>query len=126
MSRLEIKKVAWLCLSAFLSLQVAVAAYACPTTANGHTATSAAIVPTAHPCPGMDQERPKLCEQHCVHNSQTVDTQPHSNIVAPILPLFAVVVQPDFHLPKSASVYGALLVDVVDPPPLIRFGVLRI
>src|SRR5260370_33060973 len=116
MSRLGQKKVAWLCLSAVLFLQLAVTAYACPTRTDG-IATVAADVSTADPCPNMDQERAKLCEQHCVHNSQSVDTQPHSNINAPVLPLMAIVVQPDSHLPTRPSIYGALLVAVVDPPP---------
>src|SRR5216683_440640 len=126
MSRIERKKVAWLCLSAVLFLQLAVAAYACPTSMDGSTATAAAVVPAAQPCPGMDQERPKLCEQHCAQTSQSVDTQPHSNINPPVLPLIAIVVQPDLYLPTRPSIYGALLVTVVDPPPLVRFGVLRI
>jgi len=126
MSRLGQKKVAWLCLSAVLFLQVAVTAYACPTRTDGVIAMVAADFSAAEPCPNMDQERPKLCEQHCVHNSQSVDTQPHSNINAPVLPLIAIVVQPDSHLPTRPSIYGALLVAVVEPPPLIRFGVLRI
>src|ERR1700737_24616 len=125
MSRIGQKKVAWLCLSAVLFLQLAVAAYPCPPP-EGRPAAVAAVVPAAQPCAGMDQERPKLCEQHCAQNSQSVDTQPHSNINAPVLPLSAVVVQPDLYLPTRPSVYGALLVTVVDPPPLVRFGVLRI
>src|SRR6266481_3033389 len=125
MSQLGQKKVAWLCLSAMLFLQLAVTAYACPTRTDGGIAMVAADVFTANPCPNMDQERPKLCEQHCVRNSQSVDTQPHSNINAPVLPLIAIVVQPDSNPLTRASIYGAFLVAVVDPPPLIRFGVLR-
>ena len=125
MSRIRQKKVAWLCLSTVLFLQLAVAAYACPRTDSG-TATLAAVVPAAQPCPGMDQERPKLCEQHCAQNSQSVDTQPHSNTNPPVLALIAIIVQPDLYLPIRPSIYGALLVTVVDPPPLVRFGVLRI
>jgi hypothetical protein len=125
MSRIGQKKVAWLCLSAVLFLQLAVAAYACPRT-DGGTATLAAVVPAAQPCPGMDQERPKLCEQHCAQNSQSVDTQPHSNTNSPVLPLIAIIVQPDLYLPTKPSIDGAWLVTVVDPPPLVRFGVLRI
>ena len=74
----------------------------------------------------MDQERPKLCEQHCVYASQSVDTQPHSSINAPILQLLVVIAQPNLHLPPKPGVHGALVVTAFDPPPLIRFGVLRI
>ena len=126
MNRVARKQVAWLCLSALLSLQLAVAAYACPTLKDGGMPALATVVPTTQPCPMMDQEQPKLCEQHCVLASQSVDTQPHSTLNAPVLPLLAVVVQPNVHLPTKPGVYGALVVKVVDPPPLIRFGVLRI
>ena len=151
MKQLSRKFVAWLCLSALLFSQLAVAAYACPKQMDQagaptmvvaqldsgkpemaampmdpDTSAMAAVVPAAQPCPMTDQERPKLCEQHCLQTSQSVDTQPHSNINPPVLPLIAIVVQPDLYLPTRPSIYGALLVTVVDPPPLVRFGVLRI
>src|SRR5437870_6978931 len=126
MSRKRRLGISWLCLSALLFLQLAVVAYACPTQIDGSTPTLAAIVPESQPCPGMDQERPKLCEQHCIHDSQSVDTQPHSTANAPVLPVMAVVVQPDLHFPTRPSVHGALLVTAADPPLLVRFGVLRI
>ncbi len=126
MSKAERKKVASLCLSALLFLQFAVAAYACPTSKDGSMPTTAAVVPAVQPCPMTDRERPKLCEQHCVHASQSVDTHPQSTVSAPVLPLLAVVVEPNFHLPTRPDIYGALVVTVVDPPPLVRFGALRI
>ena len=126
MKRVELKKVAWLCLSALLFLQLAVAAYACPTPMDrGSSIAVAAGVESPH-CQGMDQERSKLCEQHCVQDSQSVDTQPHSAVNAPLLPLLAVVVRSDFHFATGSSAHGASLDTVVDPPPLVRFGVLRI
>jgi hypothetical protein len=126
MSRTGRKKVAWLCLSALLFLQLAVAAYACPTPTDRGSSISMAADVQALPCQGMDQERPKLCEQHCVRDSQSVDTQPHSAVNAPLLPLLAVVVQSHFPFATGPSVHGASLATVVDPPPLVRFGVLRI
>jgi hypothetical protein len=126
MSRTGRKNVAWLCLSALLFLQLSVAAYACPTPTDRGSSTLAAADIEAIPCQGMDQERPKLCEQHCVHDSQSVDTQPHSAVNAPLLPLLAVVVQSDVHFATGPRFRVASLAAVVDPPPLIRFGVLRI
>jgi hypothetical protein len=126
MSRTGRKRVAWLCLNALLFLQLAVAAYACPTPMDRGSSISAAAGVEAPPCQGMDQERSKLCEQHCVHDSQSVDTQPHSAVNAPLLPLLAVVVQSNVHFATGLSVHGASLATVVDPPPLVRFGVLRI
>ena len=126
MSRVSRKNVAWLCLSALLFLHLALAVYACPTSMNGDTSTLAAVARAAQPCQGMDQERPKLCEQHCVHASQSVDTQPHSAVYAPVLPFITVDLQPDLHRPARSKGYGAFLVTFADPPPLVRFGVLRI
>jgi hypothetical protein len=126
MTRVGRKNVAWVCLSALLYLQLAVAAYACPTQTDVGTPISANLASAAQPCQGMDQEQPKLCDQHCIQASQSVDTQPHSAVNVPVLPLIAVIDQPDLHLPTRPSVDQALLVKVVDPPPLVRFGVLRI
>ena len=125
MTRNGRRNVAWLCLSALLYLQLAVAAYACPTRLDSGMPPSA-TASAPQPCEGMDQESPKLCEQHCVQTSQSVDTQPHSAVAAPVLPLIAVVGLPDVHLPSKFGVLQALRVKVVDPPPLVRFGVLRI
>jgi hypothetical protein len=126
MTRAGRRSVAWLCLSALLFLQLAVAAYACPVRADGGTPMLAAAGSSAQPCAGMDQARPKLCEQHCVHDSQSVDTQPHSAVSAPVLPLMTVTAQPDLHRSASRNAFGAFQVTVVEPPPLVRFGVLRI
>jgi hypothetical protein len=125
MSRIGRRNVAWLCLSALLYLQLAVAAYACPAPDSSPPAI-ANLASAAQPCQGMDQGSPKLCEQHCLQSSQSVDTQPHSTVNAPVLPLIAIVVPPDLHLPARSGFHRALLVKVVDPPPLVRFGALRI
>ena len=126
MTRVGRRNVAWVCLSALLYLQLAVVAYACPTQMDVSPATSASLASAAQPCQGMDQEQPKLCEQHCLQAAQSVDTQPHSAVNVPVLPLIAVFDSADLHLPIGPCVDQALLVKVVDPPPLVRFGVLRI
>jgi hypothetical protein len=126
MSRVGRKKVAWLCLSALLFLQLAVAAYACPVPMDRNSSIAAAAGVEATPCLGMDQERSKLCEQHCVQDSQSVDTQSHSAVNTPLLPLLAVVVQSDVHFATGPRVHGVVPPTAFDPPPLIRFGVLRI
>ena len=113
-------------MSALLYLQLAVAAYACPTQMDAVLPASANLASEVQPCHGMDQEQPKLCEQHCIQAAQSVDTQPHSAVNAPVLPLIAVVDRADPHRPIRSSVDQALHVKVVDPPPLVRFGVLRI
>jgi hypothetical protein len=126
MRRSKRKTVAWLCLSALLSLQFAVAAYACPTRTQDDLVSGSSAASAASPCEGMKQERSKLCEQHCVHASQSVDTQPHSSVTVPVLPLIAVVAAVEPCRPRRARYIEARLVTAVDPPPLIRFGVLRI
>ena len=126
MTRVGRRNIAWVCLSALLYLQLAVAGYACPTQAASDAPTTANLASVAQPCQGMDQEQTKLCEQHCLQAAQSVDTQPHSAVGVPVLPLIAVVDQPDLHLAIEPSVAQALLVKVVHPPPLVRFGVLRL
>ena len=126
MNRAWRKIVARFCLGALLFLQLAVAAYACPMNSAGVLPTSGAATPMAQPCQGMEQEQPKLCEQHCVQASQSVDTQPHSALDAPVLPIIAFVVPSNLYLPAALRSRCALLATVVDPPPLVRFGVLRI
>ena len=119
--------VAWLCLSVLLFMQLAVAAYACTTVTSGNPAlVTSADASEEVPCGGMDQQLPNLCEQHCLQASQSVDTQPHSSVTAPTLPLLAVVATTDRFVPIKQDIRSADLANAVDPPPLVRFGVLRI
>jgi len=113
-------------LSALLFLQLAVAAYACPTPINGGATVLAYADPAMPSCQGMDEQVPKLFEQHCVVDAQSVDTQPHSAIIAPVLPLMTVLVPLDLRLAIGPGIRGGSHLKVVDPPPLVRFGVLRI
>ena len=78
------------------------------------------------PCHGIDAEQPKLCEQHCVQAAQSSDTQPHSVVIAPVLPLIAILSGADLHLAAKYRAERTSLSTVVDTPPLIRYGVLRI
>lgn len=126
MSQNRRKNVAWLCLSALLFLQLAVAAYACPMLVNDDVAVLMHADAAMPSCPGMDDQVPKLCEQHCVVDAQSVDTQPHSAIIAPILPLITVVIPSNLRLTIGSAIRGDSFPTVVDPPPLVRFGVLRI
>jgi hypothetical protein len=126
MSRNRRKPLAWLCLSALLFLQLAVAAYACPMLVNegGASVHADAAMPS---CPGMDDQVSKLCEQHCVVDAQSVDTQPHSTVNAPVVPLMTVQAPSDLRLSSSGrAIRGASFPTAFDPPPLVRFGVLRI
>lgn len=126
MTRVGRKRIAWLCLGALLSLQLAVAAYACPTgTGNSGAPMSVNGVPLSQPYHAMDQESPLLCEQHCVQASRSVDSQPHS-LSPPVIPLTAVGLESELHRWVNLSPQGVRPRTAVDPPPLVRFGVLRI
>ena len=125
MKRASRKIGAWLCLTAVLFLQLAVAAYACPTRTDGATVLGPAGA-ASQPCHTMDHERPKLCEQHCVYAAQTVDTQPHSAVQTPVLGVLSVVVWQDGRAPARTIARNAIAACATAPPPLVRFGVLRI
>ena len=126
MSRNRRKNIAWLCLSALLLLQLAVAAYACPTLVNANAAALMHADAAMPSCPGTDDQLPKLCEQHCIVDAQSVDTQPHSVIVAPVAALMTVLAPSDLRLTIGPAIRGDPFPTAVDPPPLVRFGVLRI
>jgi hypothetical protein len=112
------------------SMQLALAAYACPALA---AAAQASEMPTAMPgCEGnmpgaMDPDQPQLCEAHCQQGSQTVHPTPTSD--APATPLLlavldwtqvallpvqpverAAIVTPGGSPPGSPPLYLALLV----------------
>jgi hypothetical protein len=125
MSRSTQRFVARLALSALLFLQLAVAAYACNVSlAPGETDVSASVAPNP-PCHTTTPNDAKLCEQHCLQASQSVDTQPHSTIAIPgLTPIVAVKADP--HLPPARDNYRARFTPLANPPPLVRFGVLRI
>jgi hypothetical protein len=128
MTRFWRKIIAALGLVALLFAQLVVAAYACPTPADRKAPMAEVVTPAAvQPCQNnMDQERPNLCKQHCEQASQSVDTKVPMAIDAPALPLIAMVVQTDTHLPIKATVQEDLLANVAEPPLSIRNCCLRI
>lgn len=128
MIRIWRKIIAALGLGALLFAQLAVAAYACPTPADRKAPMAEVVTPAAvQPCQNkMDEERPNLCKQHCEQTSQRVDTAAPVAVDAPVLPLIAVVLRPDIHLPGNPTVQGDLLASVAEPPLSIRNCCLRI
>jgi hypothetical protein len=110
-----------------LFFQFVVPAYACATAIPGNAAMpSAGAMQPDQPCEHAGQPVSKLCEQHCLQSSQSVDTQPHSAPALPVLAPICIVSQSDFQLPSQRDRRQARLATLVDPPPLVRFGVLRI
>ena len=126
MNRVRRKIVAWFGVGALLFMQFAVAAYACSAPNSGSSQASSAAALSQHPCESSDQELPNLCEQHCLQSSQTVDTQPHSTVTQPALPLLAVLSGVGSHIKAKRDPHRLWLATGVDPPPLVRFCVLRI
>jgi hypothetical protein len=121
------KVFAWFALGTLLFLQLAVSAHACVIPTLGKMVLSSPADMRPHePCERSDHPLSKHCEQHCLQFSQSVDTQPHSAPISPLLPLIGVVGQHAGDPPARRDAHRARLATVVDPPPLVRFGVLRI
>lgn len=118
-------------IAAVLLTQLAVAAYACPLLtwlgADNRMSTSMPDDMSAMPsCKKLDIGNPNLCLQHCQAGSQSVQTAVQLSIPpAATMPLTIIEpVQPDSSL--EITTQSALLERETSPPPLIRFGVLRI
>ena len=118
--------------AAVLFTQLAVAAYACPAVegpAAVIAATSADAMRAAMPGCEMNDNTgsPNLCLQHCQAGDQSVQTLPQVAVPAFAAVSLIVVFEPAL---SEAGRGNALLpappTHAVSPPPLIRFGVLRI
>jgi hypothetical protein len=118
--------------AAFMFAQLAIAAYACPTIggpASTIAAANAEAIQAAMPgCEmGKGDSNLNLCLEHCQAGDQSVQTLPH----IPVPPLAAVsalsIVEPVLaQAGTDAALKTAWFVQVPLPPPIIRFGVLRI
>ncbi len=117
-------------IAALLFAQLAVAAYACPVMAAPGEMTPAAISDDMHAamphCEESDSGTTNLCMQHCQAGSQAVQTSPQTPLPAVAMLPFAV-----FELPLPVSSPGVVVLSTLperetSPPPLLRFGFLRI
>ena len=119
-------------IAAFLFAQLAIAAYACPVIEGPAGAIAASNAQSMHETmPGCEMANVEsslnLCLQHCQAGDQSVQTLPQLDV-----PALAAV--PSFALPEpvidesgnNAVLGTAWSILVPFPPPLIRFGVLRI
>ena len=119
-------------IAAFLFAQLAIAAYACPVIEGPAGAIAAATAQSIQDTmPGCEmgnvESNVNLCLQHCQAGDQSVQTLPQLEVPA-------LVAVPSFALPASvvndagtnAVLTTAWSILVPLPPPLSRFGVLRI
>jgi hypothetical protein len=118
--------------AAFMFAQLAVAAYACPAVGGPASVIAAANADAMHAAmPGCDMRKsdgnPNLCLQHCQAGDQSVQT------LSPIaVPAFAAVSTWTILEPVLAQADPGITFisawphHATSPPPLIRFGVLRI
>jgi len=105
-------------LSALALSQVAVAAHACWQAAEQRAAASQDS--QSHDC----CDRDALCERYCAYDASTVDTQAAAPLSAPP-PAPALRVEPVvWHEPAARA--PERVERVHEPPPLERFGFLRI
>jgi len=118
--------------AAVLFTQLAVAAYACPAVEGPAAVIAAASADAMRAAmPGCEMNdstgSPNLCLQHCQAGDQSVQTLPQVAVPAFAAVSLVVVFEPALseadrgNAPLSASPAHA-----ASPPPLIRFGVLRI
>ena len=113
-------------LFSLLFMQLAVAAYACqgvPAQTNDGIGSMASM--DGQDCQPPDQAAGNLCKSHCEKASQSVESLPHAMPDAPV-PLLAVASTFDPHLPTVSGPRGNRFAAIPDPPPALRFCVLRI
>jgi hypothetical protein len=124
--------IARISVAAVLFTQLAVAAYACPAVEGPAAVIAAASADAMRAAmPGCEMNdgavTPNLCLQHCQAGDQSVQTLPQVAVPAFAAVSLVVVFEPALsdsghgNAPMSASPAHA-----ASPPPLIRFGVLRI
>jgi hypothetical protein len=127
MSVFRRKVLAWLGVGSLLFLQLVVSGYACNMASFTDPKTaSTAAQESSMPCDGSMDAPSKVCEQHCLQGAQSIDTQHHATPLTPVLGVIGVVGPSDVRLHALSKVHHSRLVRQVDPPPLVRFGALRI
>lgn len=117
-------------IAALLFAQFTIAAYACSALTgsdNDMPAATANDMQTAMPgCEQLDVSNPNLCLQHCQAGSQSVQTAVQISI-PPAAMMLLTVIEPVQPYPSlDITTQSASPEQETSPPPLIRFGVLRI
>ena len=124
--------IAQVAVTVVLFTQLAVAAYACPTIDGPASVIAAANAEAMQAAmPGCDMGKidsnPNLCLQHCQAGDQSVQTLPHLAI-PPLaaVPAFSILEPVLTPTGTAVALKTAWSIQVPLPPPLLRFGVLRI
>ena len=117
-------------IAALLFAQMAVAAYACPTVMSGGEIASVMVAEDMHAampdCEESGSGNLNLCLEYSQSGSQAVQSTPPAPLPAVIMSAVAAV---DLPLPANHSGIIALTMlpeRETPPPPLLRFGFLRI
>ena len=117
-------------IAALLFSQLAVAAYFCPTVMSGGEIANVLTAEDMHlsmpGCEESDSGNPNLCLEYSQAGSQAVQSTPQAPLPAVIMTAVAVV-----DLPQPANHTGIITLSMLperetSPPPLLRFGFLRI
>ena len=117
-------------IAALLFSQLAVAAYACPIVMNSGEIANVLTAEDMHlsmpGCEESDGGNPNLCLEYSQAGSQAVQSTPQAPLPAVVMTPVAVV---DF--PQPANHPGIIALSILperetSPPPLLRFGFLRI
>ncbi len=117
-------------IAAVLFTQLAVAAYECPVIRGAGDGVRVVVADdmrsTMPGCEETDIDNPNLCLQHCQAGNQSVQTMPQLSVPAIAVVHVAIIepIQPASGIGISAL--SVLMERETSPPPLIRFGVLRI
>ena len=130
-NRTLIRLIARTAITAVLFAQLAVAAYACPNFEGPAQVIAAATSGDMHAampdCEMRDTGNPNLCLQHCQAGEQSVQTLAQTSVPAfAALSTFAVLEPAPLSFNPGIVALSALPARETSPPPLLRFGVLRI
>ncbi len=117
-------------IAALLFAQLAVAAYACPTVMSSGEIANVLTAEDMHlsmpGCEESDSGNPNLCLEYSQAGSQAVQSAPQAPLPAVVMTPVAVV-----DLPQPQNHTGIIALSLLperetSPPPLLRFGFLRI
>lgn len=122
--------IARLAIALMLFMQLAVAAYACPSAAkvygSSQTMESSAMEMAGGCCPTLDPADPNLCLEHGQQGNQTTGVNHPPAPLGFDLPLLAVVPAVELTaVPMLPDILPEFLTRTTAPPPTIRFGVFR-